>query len=218
LQGVPEGFPATRPASGRKGCAGSAVVLLDLASGTAEVTGLGSQPKESPVASEQSSSRRSFLRACLLTGAGLIGSSGLLRGERLLAFQGPAGDPGDPEVPNEEVARILKGLFGDRPIRKGHISLDMPAVAEDGRIVPLIIESDLPMTPESYVKAVHLIVDHNPDPHLAAYYLTPALGSVAIQSRIKMKRTTWVRAILETSAGDVWAAYAHVNVSLNGCG
>ena len=116
------------------------------------------------------------------------------------------------------MAKILKDLFGDRPIRKGHLSLDMPLVAEDGRIVPVIIESDLPMTAEHYVKAVHLIVDHNPDPHLAAYHLSPALGSVALQTRIKMKRTTWVRAILETSTGDVWADYAHVNVSLNGCG
>jgi sulfur-oxidizing protein SoxY len=154
----------------------------------------------------------------VLAGAGLLGSSGLLGGERLLALPALAGDPGDPEVPNAQIARILKDLFGDRPIRTGHISLDMPAVAEDGRVVPLIIESDLPMTADRYVKAVHLIVDHNPDPHLAAYHLTPALGSVSIQSRIKMKRTTWVRAILETSSGDVWAAYAHVNVSLNGCG
>jgi sulfur-oxidizing protein SoxY len=168
-------------------------------------------------ASGEWSSRRSFLRSFALLGAGLLGSSGLLRGERLLAAAGrPTG--ADPEVPNEQVAKILKDLFGDRPIRSGHISLDMPALAEDGRIVPVIIESDLPMTSERYVKAVHLIVDHNPDPHLAAYYLTPAIGSVAIQCRIKMKRTTWVRAILETSTGDVWAAYAHVNVSINGCG
>jgi predicted secreted protein len=68
------------------------------------------------------------------------------------------------------------------------------------------------------VKSVHLIVDHNPDPHLAAFHLTPALGTVSIQTRIKMKRTTWVRAILETSTGDVWADYARVNVTLNGCG
>ena len=161
-------------------------------------------------------SRRSFLKGCALAGAGLLGSGTLTQGERLLAASGL--DPGDPEVPNEEIARILKDLFGNRPIRKGHLSLDMPAVAEDGRIVPVIIESGLPMTPDNYVKAVHLIVDHNPDPHLAAYHLTPALGSVAIQTRIKMKRNTWVRAILETSTGDVWVAYAHVNVSLNGCG
>jgi sulfur-oxidizing protein SoxY len=153
-----------------------------------------------------------------MAGAGLLGSGTLLRGERLLALQRAPLGPGDPDIPNEQVARILKDLFGDRPIRRGHLSLDMPLVAEDGRIVPVIIESDLPMTSAHYVKAVHLIVDHNPDPHLAAYYLTPALGSVAIQTRIKMKRTTWCRAICETSTGDVWAAYAHVNVSLNGCG
>ena len=160
------------------------------------------------------SSRRSFLRACALAGMGLVGAHELLLGQ--VGVLGSAGP--DPEVPNEQVAKILKDLFGDRPIGKGHISLDMPVVAEDGRIVPVIIESDLPMTPDHYVKAVHLIVDHNPDPHLAAYHLTPALGSVALQTRIKMKRTTWVRAILETSTGEVWAAYAHVNVSLNGCG
>ena len=170
------------------------------------------------MASDQTSSRRSFLRSCALVGAGLLGSSSVLRGEHLLASTGRAVDPGDPEVPNEQVAKILKDLFGDRPIRKGRISLDMPIVAEDGRVVPVIIESDLPMTADQYVKAVHLIVDFNPDPHLAAFHLTPALGSVSLQTRIKMKRSTWVRAILETSSGDVWAAYAHVNVSLNGCG
>ena len=161
--------------------------------------------------------RRSFVKGVALAGAGLLGSGTRARAEGLLS-SAPAIDPGDPEVPNEQVAKILKDLFGDRPIRRGQLSLDMPAVAEDGRIVPVIIESPLPMKPDNYVKAVHLIVDHNPDPHLAAYHLTPAIGSVAIQTRIKMKRTTWVRAILETSTGDVWANYAHVIVSLNGCG
>lgn len=163
------------------------------------------------------STRRTFVKGVALAGAGLLGSGTLARAEGLLASARGL-DPGDPEVPNEQVAKILKDLFGDRPIRRGQLSLDMPAVAEDGRIVPVIIESPLPMKPDNYVKAVHLIVDHNPDPHLAAYHLSPAIGSVAIQTRIKMKRTTWVRAILETSTGDVWANYAHVIVSLNGCG
>jgi sulfur-oxidizing protein SoxY len=74
------------------------------------------------------------------------------------------------------------------------------------------------MTAEAYVKAIHLVVDHNPDAHLAAFQLSPAIGSVSISTRIKMKRTTWVRAIAETSTGDVWAAYARVQVTLNGCG
>jgi sulfur-oxidizing protein SoxY len=160
--------------------------------------------------------RRSFLRSCALGIAGLLTAGVASRSQALLATTGLPGP--DPEVPNEEVARILKGLFGDRPIRRGHVSLDMPVVAEDGRVVPVIIESDLPMSKDQYVKGVHLIVDHNPDAHLAAFHLTPALGQVSISTRIKMKRTTWVRAILETNTGEVWADYARVLVTLNGCG
>ena len=120
------------------------------------------------------------------------------------------------------VVRVPDSAFspgsGGKPIRRGHLSLDMPLVAEDGRIVPVIIESDLPMAPERYVKSIHLVVDHNPDAHLAAFRLSPAIGSVSISTRIKMKRTTWVRAIAETSKGEVWADYAKVAVTLNGCG
>jgi len=159
-------------------------------------------------------SRRTFFQSCAVSAAGLL----VARTERLLARTGLHFGLEDPEVPNQEVARILKQLFGDRPIRRGHVELDMPLVAEDGRVVPVIIESDLPMEPDQYVKTVHLIVDHNPDAHLAAYHLTPALGSVSISTRIKMKRTTWVRAILETNTGDVWADYSRVQVTLNGCG
>ncbi len=161
------------------------------------------------------SSRRSFLRSALLAAAGLVGSGSLLESERLLAA---SVGPEDPEVPNEEVARILREISGGKPIRRGHLTLDMPIVAEDGRIVPVIIESDLPMTADHFIKAVHLVVDHNPDAHLAAFQLTPAIGSVSISTRIKMKRTTWVRAIAATNTGDVWAAYARVQVTLNGCG
>jgi sulfur-oxidizing protein SoxY len=167
--------------------------------------------------SSRDSSRRSFLRSCGIAVAGLLASGTLSRSEALLS-SAPFRDPEDPEVPNEEVARILKKLFGDRPIKRGHVSLDMPRVAEDGRVVPVIIESDLPVSKEQYVKGVHLIVDHNPDPHLAAFHLTPALGQVSLSTRIKMKRTTWVRAILETNTGEVWAGYTRVLVTLNGCG
>ena len=159
--------------------------------------------------------RRSFLRAFASAVAGFLAGSTIV--QRLFAASGGT-DPEDPEAPNEEVARILNRISGGRPIRRGHVSLDMPVVAEDGRVVPVMIETDLPMTAENYVKAVHLVVDHNPDAHLAAFHLTPAIGTTSISTRIKMKRTTWVRAIVETSTGEVWADYSRVRVSLNGCG
>ena len=161
-------------------------------------------------------SRRTFLRAAALAAGGLLGSGALGPSERLLAAV--RAGPGDPEVPNEIVAKILADISRGRPITKGHLSVDMPVAAEDGRIVPVIIESDLPMTPERYVKAVHLVVDFNPDAHLAVFELSPAIGTVSLSPRLKMKRSTWVRAIAETSRGELWAAYTHVNVTLNGCG
>jgi predicted secreted protein len=161
--------------------------------------------------------RRSFLQTLALASAGLVGSAAFSRSGRLLGLV-HRGGPDDPEIPNEEVARIYRERFGGRAITRAHVQLDMPAVAEDGRVVPVIIESDLPMTAEHYVKGIHLIVDHNPDAHLAGFYLTPAVGQVSISTRIKMKRSTWVRAILETNTGELWADYAKVLVTLNGCG
>jgi sulfur-oxidizing protein SoxY len=167
--------------------------------------------------------RRLFLRSCALVAAGLFGAGRVVGATRLLARspgRGPAwlSDPDHPEVPNAEVAKIIDGIVRGRPFKRDHVQLDMPVVAEDGRVVPVIVESDLPMTAAAHVTAVHLIVDHNPDAHLAVFRLTPALGAVSISTRIKMKRTTWVRALVETSTNDVWAGYAKVSVTLNGCG
>jgi predicted secreted protein len=100
--------------------------------------------------------------------------------EYALGDQLAGAGPDDPEVPNEIVAKILQDISRGRPITRGHLSLDMPAAAEDGRVVPAIIESDLPMTAERYVKAVHLVVDFNPDAHLAVYELSPAIGTVSL--------------------------------------
>ncbi|HET7471065.1 MAG TPA: twin-arginine translocation signal domain-containing protein, partial [Gemmatimonadales bacterium] len=65
--------------------------------------------------------RRTFVKGAALAGAGLLGSGTLARAEGLLTAS-PRLDPGDPEVPNEQVAKILKDLFGDRPIRRGQLS------------------------------------------------------------------------------------------------
>jgi predicted secreted protein len=68
------------------------------------------------------------------------------------------------------------------------------------------------------VKAVYLIVDHNPDPLVTVFHLTPAFERVKIETRIKMKRTCWIRAIVETNNEELWADYMKVETTLNGCG
>jgi sulfur-oxidizing protein SoxY len=163
-------------------------------------------------------------RRQLLKALGVLGAAAALEGvagaSRRLPAMVRASRPGpdDPPIPNEAVQKIYAERFQGRPIQRGKVTLDMPTMAEDGRYVPVVIESDLPMTTDEYVKAVFLIVDHNPDPLVSAFHFTPALGPVNLQTRIKMKRTSWIRAIAETSKGELWADYLKVETTLNGCG
>jgi sulfur-oxidizing protein SoxY len=158
--------------------------------------------------------RRSFLGFLGLAGLSLAGGSRGGVSDLLPFLKGPD----DPEAPNEIVQKIMSERFGSREIKRGHVTLDMPPLAEDGRVVPVAIESDLAMTPDSYVKAVYLIVDHNPDPLVTVFHMTPAFERVKIETRIKMKRTCWIRAIVETNNDELWADYMKVETTLNGCG
>jgi sulfur-oxidizing protein SoxY len=168
---------------------------------------------------EQPLERRAFLQAL-----GVLGTAFALEGARGAAARLSATDrivrpgPDDPPIPNEIVQRIMSERFQNRPIQRGHVTLDIPTMAEDGRFVPVLIESDLPVGADGYVKGVYLVVDHNPDPLVTAFHLSPAVGPVQIQTRIKMMRTSWIRAIAETSSGELWADYLKVETTLNGCG
>jgi len=155
----------------------------------------------------ESTGRRSFLRAAFL-GIAVLSLGGR---ELLGAGRGPGDDMPD------AAKKVLREHFGTRTIKDGHVSLDLPEVAPDSREVPIFIETDLPMDAGHYVKAIHLIVDHNPDIYVAGFELTPALGKASIDTRIKMRRSSQVRAIVETSTGELWWAHKLVYTTLNGC-
>ena len=160
-------------------------------------------------------SRRSFIRSGALALAALATGTPALRAERAPAPRHLASHTDD--EPSAEVKRVLQQRFGDRPIKKGHVQLDVPEVAPDSREVPVFVEADLPTTPDHYVKAFHIIVDHNPDIYLAGFGLSPAMGSASIDTRIKMRRSSYVRVIAETSRGELWSASTMVYTTLNGC-
>jgi sulfur-oxidizing protein SoxY len=149
--------------------------------------------------------RRAFLA---LTGSSV---AGLMLG----GHTGP-----DDDEPTEEVKRVLKSRFGDRALAmtKAHVEFDIPENAPDGRFVPIFLETDLPQTADHYVKAFHVIVDHNPDIYVAGYTLSAALGAASIDARIKMRRTSYVRAIAEMNTGELYVSAKKVFVTLNGCG
>jgi sulfur-oxidizing protein SoxY len=149
--------------------------------------------------------RRTFVRAAALGAAALaVGRSAFAAGP-------------DDEM-TDAVKKVLADKFGARPIQPGHVQFDIPADAPDGRAVPVFIETDFDLSPERYVKAFHLIVDHNPDVYLAGFRFSPTLGGASVDTRIKMRRTSWVREIAEMNTGELWVSAKKVFVGLNGCG
>lgn len=157
-------------------------------------------------------SRRSFVvRAGALALAALAARPGTM----LAAAPAPGG-PGDDELP-DAVKKVLAARFGARKIQPGHVKLDVPEVAPDSREVPVFIDTDLPMEPARWVRAIHLIVDFNPDIYVAGFTLSPALGAASIDTRIKMRRSSHVRAIVESSTGELWIGSKFVYTTLNGC-
>jgi sulfur-oxidizing protein SoxY len=158
--------------------------------------------------------RREFVHGALVGAAALRFGRGLGRpfGGHTATGAGP-----DDEM-TDETKKVLADLFGTRPIQYAHVQFDIPSDAPDGRAVPVFIETDFDITPEAYVKAFHILVDHNPDIHVASYQFSPSLGGASIDTRIKMRRTSWVRAIAEMNNGNLWVSAKKVFVGLNGCG
>jgi sulfur-oxidizing protein SoxY len=114
--------------------------------------------------------------------------------------------------------RLLDKLVGGRKAQAGKVELRMPELAENGNTVPVTVFVDSPMTEESYVKAIHVVAEDNPNPEVLSAHLTPANGRAEISTRIRLAKTQHVIAYAELSDGSVWFGRTEVKVTIGGCG
>ncbi len=117
-----------------------------------------------------------------------------------------------------DVEAELSKLFADRKLAEGRIKLDLPAIAENGLVVPLGIEVDSPMTEADFVKAVHVFADGNPAPGIISFFFTPDCGKAAASTRIRLAQTQNIIAVAEMSDGKLFTARQEVKVTIGGCG
>src|SRR5919205_4020323 len=66
----------------------------------------------------------------------------------------------------QELAAVLRELFGERAMTPGKIKLDVPRLAENGSIVPVTVSVDSPMSERDYVASIHLFAEANPQPRV----------------------------------------------------
>jgi sulfur-oxidizing protein SoxY len=117
-----------------------------------------------------------------------------------------------------DVEAELKKLFGDKTPADGRVKLDLPAIAENGLVVPITVDVESPMTDADHVKAVHVWADGNPLPGVASFYFTPAAGRASASTRIRLAQTQNIVAVAEMSDGKLFAARQEVKVTIGGCG
>jgi sulfur-oxidizing protein SoxY len=149
--------------------------------------------------------RSGYSRRKILMSAGFIAAASLIGSRTALA------EPADVEA-------AFKKLFGGKPIPNGRLKLDVPAIAENGLVVPVNIEVESPMTADNYVHAVHLFADGNPAPNVYSYRFTPESGRAALSNRIRLAKTQNVVAVAEMSDGTLLMAKSEVKVTIGGCG
>jgi len=118
----------------------------------------------------------------------------------------------------EDIKDKLQSTFGDRKVQMSDVTMKAPIIAENGAVVPIKISSDLPMEEGNYVKKIYIFADQNFNPFIASVDLTPENGKAAFSLRIKMRKTSQVRAILETNKGKLYGTTKTVKVTIGGCG
>ncbi|MBL6615978.1 MAG: SoxY-related AACIE arm protein [Reyranella sp.] len=117
----------------------------------------------------------------------------------------------------EAMAAAIKEVVGDKPIREGRVTLDIPPLSENGNAVPLTVSVDSPMTEGDFIRAIHVFNEKNPQPHVLDARLGPQNGKASISTRIKLGDSQKIVAIAETSKGEFFSASADVIVTLAAC-
>jgi sulfur-oxidizing protein SoxY len=118
-----------------------------------------------------------------------------------------------PEAAREWLASFAKGTPQD-----AKVTLKAPEIAENGMAVPLTVSVDSEMSDKSYVKALYIAADGNPNPPVAIYEFTPLAGKAEVALRVKLSQTQNLIAVAEMNDGTLYRASREVKVTIGGCG
>ncbi len=117
----------------------------------------------------------------------------------------------------DEALAAMKAIIGSATPRAGKVTLELPALVENGNLVTIKVSVESPMTQADHVKAVHLIAEGNPLPNIVSFFLGPRAGRAEIGTRIRLANSQRVWAIAQMSDGSFWRGYAETLVTLAAC-
>jgi sulfur-oxidizing protein SoxY len=143
----------------------------------------------------------------------LMRSTRLAVGAGFLSAVPLAASRATPQAMQEAIRKIV----GEAALRHGKVTLDVPPLVENGNAVPLTVSVDSPMTEADHVKAVHIVNEKNPQPHVISVTLGRRAGRASLSTRIKLADSQQVVALAEMSDGSFWSESADVIVTIAAC-
>jgi sulfur-oxidizing protein SoxY len=150
----------------------------------------------------EQTSRRRFL--------GLAGSTAVLGAIPIVTVRPVEATPA-------MLATAIRNVVGEAPVRTGKVKLDVPPLVENGNTVPMTVSVSNPMTPDDYVKSIHVFNEKNPQPNVGNFYLGPHAGRAQISTRIRLADSQKIVAIARLSDDSFWSATVDVVVTLAAC-
>lgn len=106
---------------------------------------------------------------------------------------------------------------GGRKAEPEGVSIDIPALVENGNSVPLTVAVDSPMTATDFVRRIGVFNQLNPQPYVATFHLSPRAGLARVSTRIRLGDSQTIVAVAEMSDGRFRAARADLIVTLPAC-
>lgn len=115
------------------------------------------------------------------------------------------------------LASAIRNVVGSAVIKIGKVKLDMPPLVENGNTVPMTVSVTSPMTPDDYVRSIHVFNEKNPQPNMGNFYLGPRSGRAQISTRVRLADSQKIVAIAQLSDGTFWQTSVDVVVTLAAC-
>ena len=151
--------------------------------------------------------RRLFLQASItVTQSLILVAAGMLKPRNLI------GEWRADIFDAASLADAMQRLTGALPVHKTDaITLELPAIVEDGRSVQVRVRSMLPGT-----EVITLLSEKNPNPVVGTFQLEPEM-TPAIDTRIKMGGSGSVIALVRADGG-FFSTQRRAKVTAGGCG
>ncbi len=117
-----------------------------------------------------------------------------------------------------DAKKMLAELTGGGTLKKGRVHVSLPKLTDKGPFTRITISVDSPMSPDDYVKAVHIVAERNTLPEVATFYFTPMNGKAEVTTRIRLRKTQVIVAVAEMSDGSAYIGKGRTKVSKGGGG